>query len=92
MVNQTGGYKMDEGSLSIEKIIDECLNDEALLEAFADTFYQEFNSDEASCSDKYGRLLMNYRDDDNLFITLTGWSLETLLRMSREKNLNDMSV
>jgi hypothetical protein len=74
---------MGEKILSLDEMIEGCLNDEVFLEAFADTFYQEFNSDEAGLSDKYGRLLNNYGDDEDLFITLTGWSLETLLRKSR---------
>jgi len=73
--------------LSVDDMIEGCLNDDSLLEAFADTFFQEFNSDDASVSEKYGRLLRGYGDDDNLFITLTGWSLETLLKISRGEEL-----
>jgi len=76
-----------KSGLSTNDMIEGCFKDDNLLEAFGDTFFEEFKSDDASYSDKYGRLLSDYGDDDNLFITLTGWSLETLLKMSRGEEL-----
>jgi hypothetical protein len=77
-------------SIAIEtsKMISKAHKDEAMIEAFGDVFCKEFTSDEEPYHKKYRRLLSHYENGemtDDVFMTLTGWSIETLLKRARKK-------
>jgi type III secretory pathway component EscR len=77
-------------TVSVDEMIDDALNDSALLSAFADTLQQAMDQDEEPYYKKSRQLLQLYQADeitDDALIALTGFDLGNLLLKSRGEDI-----
>lgn len=70
-------------------------------ESFYETFMRELESDDGESWEKKGEIILDLYDNaspevkglyDNLFITLCGWTIHTLIQKAYEKGRNSVYV